>query len=766
MIRAGCIVLTLALVACDAAQERSANGDVSHAATEWPDLVAAIARSEELKRASASLESGHPWRATVTLAPLLRDAIRRTPAAVLLAARAAAGWDGWVEVDRLLANEPWIDASFGAEGRELLARAALARNADSLALVYATAAVAAAPDADSRATRLVYLARAQDRRNDAAAAAASYAQAAAVLRPARDWLWLRSAGAEADPDARERAYARVTTSIARTRVAWTEAQARERLGDAPGAATRFAALGAPVTALRIRLTIAPDSARRDAVKREVIELIRSKSGSQDARAAVDVLDRAPVTLTSSDELTIARSAGISGPVSRAVASYERALRGGASLTPSDRLQYGQLLSRAGRATDAIAQLRAVQGPLAGQAAYQRGRILLSRSRDAARTALREVVSRYPNDASAAPSALYLLADLATDDGADARARSAFMEVYRRYPNSSRAVDARFRAAMLSFVAGDMRTAARAFDSLHTLAPRSDEATAARYWSGRAWAAAGNTTLARTRWQDIVTQQPISYYAATSARRLGQRPWTPAARPDSFPRVPGVDSAVARIELLNKLGMDAEVRLEIDALEDSAATSLDRLLATANAFRENGEPARAIRLSRKLIERGERDARAYRLGYPIVDRDELTRAARAQGLDPALVAALIRQESSFNPRAVSIAGARGLMQVMPDVGAEVARSLRFPVWYPSLLFDTDANLEIGTSHLAAFMRQYRGVMRVLAAYNAGGSRVNRWSAKAGTDDPEVFAERIPFVETRDYVRIVTRNVEFYRALYEW
>jgi soluble lytic murein transglycosylase len=474
-----------------------------------------------------------------------------------------------------------------------------------------------------------------------------------------------------------------------------------------------------------------------------------------------------VPLTPNDELFVARSAAVSGPVARALSAFDRALRGGATVTPADRIQHAQVLTRAGRSRDAIAQLQAVQGPLAGQAAYQRGRILLtSGSRAEARSALRQVLTRFPNDASAAAQALYLLADLASDDGADTRARSAFMELYRRFPNSARADDARFRAALIALIGGDARTAARAFDSLHTLAPRSDEATAARYWSGRAWAAAGNHALARKRWQDIVAQQPISYYASTSARRLGEQPWAPLARADSFPRVPAVDSAIARIALLDELGMDAEVRLEVDALEDSAATSIDRMLATANAFREHGEPSRAIRLSRKLVDRGVRDARVYRLAYPVADRDQLTRVARANSLDPALVAAIIRQESAFNPRAVSVAGARGMMQVMPSVGAEVARSLRFPVWYPVLLFDPDANLELGASHLAAFMREYRVVMRVLAAYNAGGARVERWSSKAGTDDPEIFAERIPFVETRDYVRIVVRNADFYRALYRW
>jgi soluble lytic murein transglycosylase len=128
--------------------------------------------------------------------------------------------------------------------------------------------------------------------------------------------------------------------------------------------------------------------------------------------------------------------------------------------------------------------------------------------------------------------------------------------------------------------------------------------------------------------------------------------------------------------------------------------------------------------------------------------------------------LIRQESSFNPRALSAAGARGLMQVLPSVGAEVSRSLDFPLWNPALLFDADANLQLGTSHLASFIKQYGALPRVLAAYNAGGSRVSRWSTRAGVDDPEIFAERIPFVETRDYVRLVQRNQAIYKILYEW
>jgi soluble lytic murein transglycosylase len=126
--------------------------------------------------------------------------------------------------------------------------------------------------------------------------------------------------------------------------------------------------------------------------------------------------------------------------------------------------------------------------------------------------------------------------------------------------------------------------------------------------------------------------------------------------------------------------------------------------------------------------------------------------------------VIRQESSWQPRAVSRAGARGLMQIMPPVGEAIARSRRYPMWDAALLFDPHVSLELGTAHLRAALAEYSSLPRALAAYNAGGSRVNRWARRTGADDPELFIERIPFTETRDYVRIVLRNVEMYRALH--
>ena len=728
-------------------------------------LARAIAQSDALSRAQAAIDSGHPWRATQIVAPLLREPAQRTPAALMVGARAAAGWGGWSEVDRLIGDAAWADTSFGGEARELLARSALERNADTTALVHAAAAARDASDRSSRAMRYVLLARALERNRQFDSAAATYGRAADALPRIEDWLELRAAGNERDAAARAKQLERVALATAKPRVAWTEAQARERFGDLLGAATQYATLGEPMQALRLRLTAATDDASRATITAELVSFIRAHSGSDDARSAIDVLDKASSKLAAGDELIVARSAAVSGPAARAASGFAEALREPQLVTDNDRILYAEALSRLGRNRDALSQLSRVHGPLAAQAAYQRARILLGQgSASATRAALRDVAMRYPREVGVASTALYLLADLATDAGDDRQARATFQRLYRAYPTSPRAPAARFHAAIIAIASGNPRTAARELDSLYARAPRSDYATAARYWSGRAWSSAKNPTLARQRWRAIIADDPLSYYAFMSARRLDERSWTPPAGATLIPRVPSIDSAVARIELLDRLGMDAEERFELDALETAARGSTDRTLATADAFVSLGQPSRAIRLAQRLTDEGARDSRIYRFLFPLVDRDELTRNAKARGLDPALVAGLIRQESNFTPRAVSVAGARGLMQVLPSVGQDVARALGFPVWSPALLLDADANLQLGTAHLAAMVKEYGSLPRVLAAYNAGGTRVDRWSKKAGASDPELFTERVPYTETRDYVRIVMRNRQVYAVLY--
>jgi soluble lytic murein transglycosylase len=733
----------------------------------WPAAVAdsgetAHALDSALARADEALARGRPWQATRLLAPWLSDSTRRTPAAVYLAARAASEWKGWSEVLLLLANAPWIDSLYSGSGRVLLARAALERHQDSVALEHAAHAVQRHPSGE----RLFLLATALDRLGARDSAARVYVRAAERLPVAADWILLRAAAVTGDSVERAGLYSRITNPLARGRIPWSDASAHERTGDLDGAARRYAAAGDRLASLRLRLASTPDSAPRSALRRELLALAAARAGSV-AREAIAILDSLFAPLAPSEELILGRAAAESGLAARAASGLARA--GPAHLgSGEDRFSYGTVLTRLGRNAEAAAQFALVRKPgsLAALAAYQSARALVRDGQlDKGRAALIEVARKYPRDTAAAASAFFLRADLASDDRGDLEARRLHRVVASRYPTSRFAPTSRFRAAMIALLSGQPQLAAEEFDALVERYPGSDEALGATYWAGRAWADAGDSALARGHWQTIAARDPLSYYAALSARRLGTGPWIPPAAADSFQADPTLDAQVSRAALLARLGLAAEARWELERLTRATDSSPERLLVIANAFRSQGLASQAIQLARRALARGApADARTYRLIYPVVHEEALLAEAAEHRLDVSLMAALIRQESNFNPAATSPAGARGLAQVMPELGERLAHDLAYPVWDPVLLYQPDVSIQLGAVHLGELFSRYDQRAHILAAYNAGASRVERWSKRIGVEDPEVFAERISFVETRDYVRIIQRNEDIYRALY--
>jgi soluble lytic murein transglycosylase len=155
---------------------------------------------------------------------------------------------------------------------------------------------------------------------------------------------------------------------------------------------------------------------------------------------------------------------------------------------------------------------------------------------------------------------------------------------------------------------------------------------------------------------------------------------------------------------------------------------------------------------------------WRIFYPLRYEDELRRKAREQGLDPALVAGLILQESSFDAAAHSRAGARGLMQIMPSTGKGLARQRRVR-YRASALYDAETSLDFGTFYLRQLSNRFDGAAeKVLVGYNAGPNRVGKWTSLRPGVPEEEFIDTIPFTETRFYVRIVLTNREEYRRLY--
>jgi soluble lytic murein transglycosylase len=594
-----------------------------------------------------------------------------------------------------------------------------------------------------------------------------YESAAEQLEPVSDWLYLRAAGVTTDASRRQKYFRKLETAVAQSRRAPTEAIALERAADIPGAIRAYEAAGMKLDAIRLTAARPGDTAGIAQARRQLVSYLARGPGREDSRDGVALFDKLFPLPLPAEQLTLARAAYNAGSASRAVAGYSAAFRGGLG-TSEDHFRDGLMLARLNRDAEAAAQFARVSSPasLAAAGRYQRARALLAMGRGTeARAALRAITTAFPTDTSSA-SALLLLSDLASDELRDADARSTLLTIVKRFPRSRHAPTALFRAGLIAYVSGNRAAAAAELDSLSTLYPQSDDALAATYWAGRAWEQRGDTGKARAHWQSVMTRDGSSYYSVLSSRRLRVPLLRDSSRADNYPRVPDVERATQRIAILQDVGMDTEAKLEYEQLFADATKSPDRLVATARALTGGEQSQRSITLGRKAVTDIGPTPQNYRLMYPVVERQALDSSALANGLDPALVAGLIRAESSFNPKATSPVGARGLMQLMPDVGRALAGSRGLPNLDPDRLYEPILNIRLGTAHLRGLFGGKREVAHVLAAYNAGESRVKRWVKKAGAGDPEMFTERIPYVETRDYVRGVVRNRAFYKALYDW
>jgi soluble lytic murein transglycosylase len=618
---------------------------------------------------------------------------------------------------------------------------------------------------DSRS--LVLRARELDRADSLDQARAAYEDAAKKLPQISDWLYLRAAGVTADSAARAAYFAKVRIPAARERNGWTDAIARERFRDFAGAIRVYNSLGARVEALRLRVSPPADEASKAAGRKDLLSFVSTSGSLPDVRDAVGLFDKVFTTTTPAEELTIARAAYRAGLPDRSAAGFAKAVAAGLG-DVNDRFSYASVLYRLRRYADAGAQFAKIAAPpkLAAAAQYQRARAQIALGNtDAGRTILRSLSTAYPNDTSAA-SALLLLADLATDDNRDEDARQTLLALLKRFPTGRHATNARFRAGMIAYIGGNKKAAAAEFDSLVARDANSSEALAAGYWAGRSYSTLGDNTKARARWTSVIKQDPLSYYSVLAAKRLNTTLVTPNKSAAAYPHIAAIDSATARVAALKDVGMEVEAGFENDKLFRDALSDPTRVVATGGAVVGTDQASRSIALGKRALDDIGPTPANYRLYFPVLERETLISSSKENGLDPVLVAALIRQESNFNPRATSPAGARGLMQLMPDVGQGLASSKGIAPWNAEMLYDPAVNIKLGTAHLKALVRKYPEVVKQLAAYNAGESRVEKWSTKTGAADPEVFTERIPFVETRDYVRIILRNRAYYDALYPW
>ena len=422
----------------------------------------------------------------------------------------------------------------------------------------------------------------------------------------------------------------------------------------------------------------------------------------------------------------------------------------------------------------------------------------------------EQVFRTVHERYGSPAALYRIASLSVRRNREDKAIAAYSNFAKRYPQHDLADDALWQAAKAAERKSQFARAATLYDRLAEHYPQTDYGDEARwsvgfalycqeqyskalaaferasqqarqphiidqslYWAGKSAERLGQTEDATAFYRRAAAGFPRSYYSARAVL-LGHKEQVPLEkRPTDNPRQNDVPALAHRAHLeraglLNQLGLrDWSVAEMQQAVRDYKGQKA-ALKAIRDYYEALGIRDQAMRLSLRMFD-GQDPAELARI-YPTYYWEEIAAAAAEAQIDPYLVLSVIRQESTFNEKAVSRAGARGLMQIMPHTGLNLARRLEVKPFELHALFDPAVSIRFGSYFLGDQMRQFTtdagadlGFELGLAAYNAGPHNARRWLKTFPSEDPDAFVERIPFKETRLYVKLVLRNYAIYKAL---
>jgi soluble lytic murein transglycosylase len=368
-----------------------------------------------------------------------------------------------------------------------------------------------------------------------------------------------------------------------------------------------------------------------------------------------------------------------------------------------------------------------------------------------------------------------------------QALDAFREAQARFPNGPRASYVHWKAAWLTLRQGRNEDAEKAFEEQIALYPSGSETPAALYWRARLAEEDNQPLMARAFYQKLSDRYRNFYYAELGRQRLKHLPAGVADATTKYAlldRVPPLDSSgkvadseppsdelhVQKAELLGNGGL---VDFAVRELQAAAAANGGSWgpAETAQLYDESGHYDQAIEVMKHsapnyfALDIPDLPRKYWEALFPKAYWSDLKRSSVANGLDPYLVASLIRQESEFNPNAVSRANAVGLMQLLPKTGKAVARQVKMKRYTASQLYTPAVNLQLGTRYFRGMVDKFGGSFEyALAAYNAGSDRVEDWLSQGKYRDPQEFVESIPFTETREYVQAILRNASVYKQLY--
>ncbi len=374
-------------------------------------------------------------------------------------------------------------------------------------------------------------------------------------------------------------------------------------------------------------------------------------------------------------------------------------------------------------------------------------------------------------------AVYRLAMIAKDEG-DANMAAAFLEqLIAESPSSSYKDDALWQAGWMRYTHGDLEKSLEIFKKIET-AHKSLENSSLRmralYWQGKISLMLGKKDNAVRLFKTAADSFPGAYYSVMSKKELERISGyefqsvnfkSSNPQPHSEPVEPAIinpqsdESLPAqRTRRLLKLGLNNLALKELASM-NYRQDPINIILL----YKQAGDIYHSYILARRLLYN--LPDFAYRLAYPEAYKELVERTAGEFRLDPLLIYAVMMQESEFDAKSVSSAGAIGLLQIMPGTGEMIAKKLSYQSFTGNNLFEPDININFGSWYLKTLITRFKGKLPLaVAAYNAGPNAVDEWLKKWGESDMDEFVENIPYQETRKYVEKVLGYYEAYKTIY--
>jgi soluble lytic murein transglycosylase len=453
---------------------------------------------------------------------------------------------------------------------------------------------------------------------------------------------------------------------------------------------------------------------------------------------------------------------------------------------------GEALANLKKAPDALRYLRRVTDPaLAARALYLQGVCQRDRRDEVALLAARDRALRLYPQSPFTERLLHTLAAFYDANNQLPLARAAYQAVVRGFPKGEFAARALWRIALYSYGERRYAEALDGFWQYLLINPGPSAAAAPAFWMGRSCERLGDLENAAYFFQRAQELTPAGYYGQRARESM-------AALKSSGPAAPGNPPGINFTLIRRKLGtLRPEATVIANPSEDvlriiersrqlAAAGLLDLALLELGQGRENSPDGnRILNFALSRVHQAKEDhlsaittlRRAFpdyadlpasflpnqfwEILFPVRHIDLIRESAARHGLDANLILALMRQESAFQESAHSGADARGLMQILPATGRSLAREARMARFTVSMLYQPETNIALGTRHLASLLQHNGGrVELALAAYNAGQRRVDQWLQEFGDGDVTEFVERIPFSETRGYVKQVLTSKAHY------